>query len=189
MDIDKKATGNKARRASTGKQKLQLGWLTQEQMAASCDISKAGFQNWGVDPVEKIGRYTYYRVADVLVNRLANQKERLQKTAESVSDQELTRAELEAKLRLTVARREWQELKNAQMRKELAPVHIIQWTLGKAASQISAILDALPMQLKKRNPKLTASNIELIKREIIKTQNAAAQITIDFDEYDESKQT
>lgn len=182
MDVDKKAIRNKARKASTSKQK---GWLTQEQMAASCDISTAGFQNWNVDPIEKIGRYTYYRVVDVLANRLAKQEERLQKTAESASDQELTRAELEASLGLTRARVEYQEIKNAQLRKELAPVQLIEWVLGKAAGQISAILESIPMNLKKRNPRLTASNIEFITREIVKTQNIAARMKLDLDEYDE----
>ena len=148
-------------------------------MAASCNKSLSAFQKWRVDPIAKISPNVFYTVSDVLANRLENQKSRLQKRDSA----ELVQAEREAKLKLTEAQVEGQELKNSQLRKELAPVAVIEWTLGKVGSQIAAILDALPLQLKKRNPKLTASNIELITREIVKTQNIAAQVTVDYDEY------
>ena len=65
----------------------------------------------------------------------------------------------------------------------MAPVAVIEWVVGKAGAQIAAILDSLPLQLKKRNPKLTASNIDTIRREIAKAQKAAAQMSVDLDEY------
>ena len=190
MDVDKTQTArNKARSRATGGQKPQPGWLNQEQMAASCNISRSGFQKWGVGSVAKIGKYSFYRTVDVLANRLEKQKPRLQKPAASATDQELARAERDAKFRLTKAQAEWQELKNAQLREELAPVDFITWVISKAGSQISAILESIPMNLKKRNPRLTASNIEFITREIVKTQNIAAHMKLDLDEYDERNRT
>ena len=186
MDItNRQATGNNACRRATGGQMPQPGWLNQEQMAASCDISPSGFQKWGVGSVAKIGRYTYYRVADVLTNRLDHLAKRLTTSpGPQLDDAELTRTEREEKLRLTSAQAEWQETKNAQLLKELAPVNLLEWVIGKAGSQISAILESIPMNLKKRNPRLTASNIEFITREIVKTQNIAADMKLDLDEYE-----
>lgn len=163
--------------------KRQPHWLTQSQMAAAIGISVQAFTKWGVEHHAKIGRNTFYLVDDVLRNRLAHQEARLQKSADPATDAELARAEREEKLRLTKAQAEGQEIKNAQLRKELAPVAVIEWVAGKTGSQISALLAALPLQLKKRNPRLTASDIEIVKREIVKAQNAAAQITVDLDEY------
>ena len=169
--------------AKVVKQKVQPHWLTQEQMARSCGISVKSFQQWNIAPVARIGRCTYYEVAAVLENRLGHQHRKLQPPAEPLGDVELARQEREEKLRLTKAQADGQEIKNAQLRKELAPVQVIEWVVGKAGGQISALFDALPMQLKKRNPKLTAADIELVKRELAKAQNAAAQMTVDLDEY------
>jgi phage terminase Nu1 subunit (DNA packaging protein) len=176
-------------KAAAAKPKRQTYWLTHDGMAKACGISVQAFRMWGVPSVAKIGRNAFYLVSDVLANRLQRQAAKQQQTAEPATDLELTRSEREEKLRLTKAQAEGQELKNAQLRKELAPVDVIEWVIGKAGGQISAILDALPSQLKKRNPKLTASNIETIRREIVKAQNAASQMTVDLDEYYERNES
>ncbi len=150
-------------------------WLTHEQMAKAHGISTQAFRQWGVEPVAKIGREVFYLAGDVTANRL-------QKRVPSDAA-EMIQAEREAKLKLTEAQVEGQELKNSQLRRELAPVAVIEWTLGKVGSQIAAILDSLPLQIKKRCPKLTASGIEVIRREIVKTQNIAAQVTVDYAEF------
>jgi len=163
--------------------RVESFWLNQQQMAKSCRVSLSGFQKWEVQPEVKIGRHTYYSAAAVLANRLAHWENQISQAASRETDQEPSSADREARLRLTLAQAEGQEIKNAQLRKELAPVHLLEWVVGKAGAQISAILDAIPMQLKKRNAKLTASNIELIRRDIVKAQNAAAQMTVDIDAY------
>jgi phage terminase Nu1 subunit (DNA packaging protein) len=76
-----------------------------------------------------------------------------------------------------------QELKNAQARHELAPVDLISWTLSKVGAQISAILDSVPLKVKNILPRLSAAEVEHIRREIVKAQNAAASVTVDLDEY------
>lgn len=178
----KKAASTPAKKpAAAPKQKRY--WMTQQDMAAAHGISVQAFVKWGVEPCAKIGRHAFYLAGDVTQNRLAHQAAKLQKECAPVTDAELTRSEREEKLRLTKAQAEGQEIKNAQLRKELAPVDVIEWVVGRAGAQISAILDATPLQLKKRNPKLTASDIEIIRREIAKAQNAAAQMTVDLDEY------
>jgi phage terminase Nu1 subunit (DNA packaging protein) len=101
----------------------------------------------------------------------------------NLANDELSRAEREAKLRLVQEQADGQALKNAQARRELAPVQLISWTLARVGSQISAIFDSIPLKVKKLMPKLSASDIEVIKRELIKAQNAASRVTVDLDEY------
>jgi len=87
--------------------------------------------------------------------------------------------------RLTKSQADGQEMKNAVMRRELAPVDLIEWTLNKVASQIGAVLDSIPQKVKRRVPSLTAAQIDFIKREIVTCQNSAAKITVDLDEYED----
>lgn len=82
-------------------------------------------------------------------------------------------ANLEADTRL-------KELKEAQLRNELAPLELLQWALSNLGSQISAILETIPAKLKRQLPSLTYTDLELIRKEIIKTQNAAARVQLDL---------
>jgi phage terminase Nu1 subunit (DNA packaging protein) len=185
MASKKKVTKKQAAKKETAKKSITKDfWLTTEQMAASCGVSPQAFRLWGVPSVAKQAPYVFYVAEAVIQNRMEKQAAKLRHENKTpASEQELTRSEREEKLRLTKAQAEGQELKNAQLRKELAPVDVIEWVLGKAAGQISAVLESIPSLLKKRNAKLTASNIELIRREIVKAQNAASQMTVDLDEY------
>lgn len=92
-------------------------------------------------------------------------------------DYELERA------RLTKEQADGQELKNAQTRRELAPVELIVWALNRFASQVCPLLEAIPQKVKRRIPSMTASQIEIIKRETVRAQNAASKITVDLNEY------
>lgn len=148
-------------------------------MAASCGVSVKSFQAWNVEPVARIGRESFFEVSTVLANRLARQTERARLAAPSADEID---AERERAL-LTREQREGQSLKNAQLRKELAPIALIEWTLGKVANQIGAVLDSIPLKVKKVVPRLTAVEVEHIKREVVKAQNAAARVTVDLDEY------
>lgn len=86
--------------------------------------------------------------------------------------------DIEAKrenLRLIKARADAQELKNLQEKQQLLPVEILQEVLAKTAAQIASILDTLPSKIKRAQPSLTNSELDLIKAEIVRTQNLAAQ--------------
>lgn len=159
--------------------KRESFWLSQKQMAQACGVSPQAFQQWRVAPVAEIGREKFYRVADVVANRLARQAERAQQAAPDAGDDNMD----QERMLLTRAQREGQELKNAQLRRELAPVDLIAWVLGKAGNQIGAILDSIPLKVKKVAPRLSALELETIKREVVKAQNCAARMTVDLDDY------
>jgi phage terminase Nu1 subunit (DNA packaging protein) len=76
-----------------------------------------------------------------------------------------------------------QQMKNDVSRRELLPASLISWTLSKVGAQISSILDAIPLKVKTIAPRLTATEIGAIRREIVKCQNAAASVGVDVDEF------
>lgn len=122
-----------ASKGASKPQKPQPGWLNKQDMAASCGISLTGFDKWAIEPVAKIGRNTYYRVVDVLDNRKARWSATLavKQAAEQVPElPSVIEAERE-KMLLTREQRIGQELKNAQTRRELAPVKLLEWVIGK----------------------------------------------------------
>ena len=84
------------------------------------------------------------------------------------------------KARLTRAQAEAQELKNKEMRGEVARVELISFALANVGGQISAILETLPSRIKRLEPRLTSSDLEAIRGEIVKCQNACADIKIEW---------
>lgn len=165
--------------------KPQPGWLNKQDMAASCGLSLTGFDKWGIEPVAKIGRNTYYRVEDVLSNRKIKwmEAQAVRGAAEQTPEiPSVVEAERE-KMLLTREQRIGQELKNAQTRRELAEVAVIAWVVSQLGAKISAHLEAVPQHLKRLHPALPARAIEDVKREIVKAQNMAARVTVDLDEY------
>lgn len=85
--------------------------------------------------------------------------------------------------RLTKSQADGQEIKNAVLRRELAPVAVIEWVLNRVGSQVSSLLDAVPLKVKRRIPKMSAPEVDLIRREIVTCQNACSKIAVDLDEY------
>lgn len=71
------------------------------------------------------------------------------------------------------------ELKEQQMRSELASVSLMTETLALLGGQISAILESIPAKLKRRLPQLTAADIDIVTKEIVKCQNACADLRIE----------
>lgn len=163
------------------------GWLTKKQMVSSCGVTPTAFDKWGIQPVARIGRNAYFTVSDVISNRLARQAMNAAadagKKAADASPMPLVIEAEREKLLLTREQRIGQELKNAQTRRELAPVGLIEWTLSRIGGQIAAHLESIPLNVKKRNPGLPARAIEDVKREVVKAQNMAARVTVDLDEY------
>lgn len=78
------------------------------------------------------------------------------------------------------------ELKEQQLRGELAPVEELTRALGLLASQVSAILETIPGKLKRSLPQLTATDLDIAKREIVKCLNACADIALDQIEVEDS---
>lgn len=78
---------------------------------------------------------------------------------------------------------------NAVERRELAPVSLMEVILAKLGRQIIGILEALPVELKRNCPHLTADDIKTIQAEIIKARNYAANIELNLNILDDNDRT
>lgn len=88
----------------------------------------------------------------------------------------------EERARLTKEQRIGQELKNAQLRKELAPITMLTAALAKQAAKISAIFHGLPGQMKRKLPQLTATDLDVVDRVVVKCMNTVANLPVVLDE-------
>lgn len=195
MAAKKKASKKKAvrKKSITKKQqpdpefRVEKGWLNKGEMASSLGISVQAFDKWGVEPVARRHKFgeAYFTVADVIKNRMAWQAKKFEQAQPQMDVAELMQAKERAELEWTRERAEGQRLKNAQMRRELAPVEMVTWAIGRVCSEISAQLETIPGKVKRALPKLTNTELQLIKREVVKAQNTASEDTkLDWDEFD-----
>jgi len=129
----------------------------------------------GIQPIRVDGRNRVFNSEDLLSFKLM-EKEVARSSTDIDWDAERARE--------TKERADNLELKNAQLRRELIPVELMSWTLGNIGAQISAVLESIPVKLKRRMARLGAAEVDIIKGEIAKCQNIAADIKVDFDEYE-----
>lgn len=71
---------------------------------------------------------------------------------------------------------------NARMRRELAPVGALESSLATTCRQIAAVLEALPVKIKRRLPDLPPEGLDVIAEEIVKVRNIAAAVKLELDE-------
>lgn len=197
---NRKAQGPKATKKKTAKKKASranwtkpLDWLTQSEAAALCRVSVTMFQRYELDPAERRGRYTYYtqdQVLDLIEKRAhrkgyeAGFREGKNTAPEDVGDVLLDKER--AELDWTKQRAEGQRLKNAAMRRELAPVRMVTWAISQAGGQIAAALGTIKGKVKRAQPELGNEALHEIEQVIVECQNTAADIKLDWDEFDES---
>ena len=159
--------------------------------AKLCRVSVAMFARYEIPQHSKAGRQVFYRRDDIL-DFIAERERKKgyqdgfrdgKKAAPDDVNDLLLRKE-QAELALKQEQAETQRLKNEQTRRETARVDLLTFALGKVCAQIVATLDALPGHLKRSLPSLTASEIEIARREVAQCLNAVAEIDIDLDDYE-----
>lgn len=69
-------------------------------------------------------------------------------------------------------------MKNAQSRREVAPVGIIEEVLAHAARQIATVLEGIQPQLRRRFPDLTGEQLKLIASELARARQVAAGVNL-----------
>lgn len=82
----------------------------------------------------------------------------------------------QARLKLTEAQAEGQELKNDITRRRSVPTEFATFVLSRLAAEVGSILDTLPLTLKRRHPDLEVRHIDSIQRELAKARNRAATL-------------
>lgn len=191
----KKATKKKAVRRTgadsppKASEKFKPGrWHVNQQDAAEfCGVRVQVFQRRGIPPAGRHGRSTWYDLREIAKwERDRDRKKGFEEGQRARPEGLDTIAEdtALAELDWTRQKAEGQRLKNAEMRRELARIEMIAWSLGSLASQVSAILGTLPAKIKRSMPKLSSDEIRIIKSEIVKAQNACAkECELDWDEF------
>lgn len=153
--------------------------LYQDQVSAMFDVTVGTIQRWQKDteqdpiPVIAVGRgkgnKTEYDPRAVFLWGV-----RKYGTADVIDVDRERALNLRADTRL-------KELKEQQLRNELAPIELLSSALATLASQVSAILETIPGKLKRSLPQLTATDLDIAKREIVKCLNACADIALDIE--------
>lgn len=77
----------------------------------------------------------------------------------------------------------WREKKreNDIQERLVAPVSVLTAALENVASQVVPILEAIPLEMKRLNPKLTGHDIQTVKKAIARARNAIADVNIEID--------
>lgn len=158
--------------------------MTKEQACYMFKVDQrtvTRWQNKDVDPFPQPtmdSNIAYYDLRDVMLWKVRQEVGRLTVGDDGeVIDYEKERA------RLTKAQADKAEHDNARLKREVAPIDVIGHVLSDVSAQLSSILGAIIMKLKNRCPELSATQLEVIKREIVKAQNAATKIKPNIEEY------
>lgn len=159
-------------------------WLNRKSMAKSLGITGQGFDQWKVKPIAKIGREKFYTAGDVLANRLAHHLGKMQAKFEAVEYEEgESLSPVKEKAMLDREKRIGQELLNDKMKGDVFPVVAAEFVFSKMGAEIAAILESLPAKIKRLMPKMTATQINVVKKEIAKARNSAVDINDKFDDF------
>ncbi len=151
---------------------MKLHLMNKKNMAKSCRVSATAFDKWGVIPVERKGREAFYDVASVIDNRVNNAISQITNETGDIDDDELLRV----RIRLLTAQAEAQELKNERERGDVIDTEFCMYVLSKLASQISSIMDSLPLTMQRRFPDIKPRMLDELKREIARACNACARV-------------
>jgi terminase small subunit / prophage DNA-packing protein len=144
--------------------------VNQQVIADHLDLSQGAVSQW----MERLG--IDWRVVGLDEIRIAYIRELREQAAGRAAAGDLDLATERAGL--ARAQREKIEMQNAVVRRELAPVILIEEVLAKAGSKVAGILDAIPGMLKRRCAALTSTDIDLVSAEIARARNIAAAISL-----------
>ncbi len=152
--------------------------MNKSEMAKSLGISPQAFDKWGVAPVQRIGREAFYRVQDVVHNRLDNAAKKQQPGSGygEMVDPMIEYKLLQEKLRLTTAQAHAVEQKNQINDRVLIPAPFVTFALEKIASKIGSKLETVGKTVSRRHPDIDARILETTEREIALARNIAAQL-------------
>ena len=144
--------------------------LTQRNIADHLDMSQQAASQW----LEKLGidwqQSTLDEIRIAYIRALREQA--AGRAAEGGLDLATERARLAREQADKIA------MQNAVTRGELAPVSLIEEVLTKSSSKIAGVFDAIPGKVRRRVPKLTTDDLELISAEVAKARNIVAAMSL-----------
>ncbi|MEW4951480.1 MULTISPECIES: terminase small subunit [Pseudomonas] len=150
-------------------------WLNKKRMAESLGISVQAFDKWGVEPVAKIGRESFYDVRSVVDNRLQHQSGKQQLGGDDIDP--LAEAKLlQERLRLTREQADAQAMRNEVKRRNLVPAEFMTFAISRLVNLIGSTLDTVHTKVKRKHPDIEPRHLEAVQREVAVTRNEAASL-------------
>lgn len=146
--------------------------LNKKNMAKSCKVGVTAFDKWGIEPIQRIGREAFYDVASVVSNRVENELSKIMDHVGDIDDAEL----LKARIRLTNAQADAQELKNARETGEVIDTAFATYALAKLAAEIGSIMDSLPLTINRNFPDMETRYSNAIKVEVNRAVSRASTV-------------
>lgn len=73
------------------------------------------------------------------------------------------------------------EMQNALTRRELAPIAMLEQALATMGRKVAAVLESIPVNVKRRSKNFTSEDIEALTAEITKARNIAAAAQLEDD--------
>lgn len=146
--------------------------LNKKNMAKSCKVGVTAFDKWGIEPIQRIGREAFYDVASVVSNRVENELSKIMDQVGDIDDAEL----LKARIRLTNAQADAQELKNARETGEVIDTAFATYALAKLAAEIGSIMDSLPLTINRNFPDMETRYSNAIKVEVNRAVSRASTV-------------
>ena len=161
----------------------QPGWLNQTEMAASCGISVVAFGKWGVQPVARIGRQAFYRVEDVIENRVAklnNQLARSTNQPGAADGQRDLTAIVDPMEKLKAEKLEQEiisfRLRNSVLEGRSLPSWVVTEVISRVLSGAIKVFETLPLDIKRRHADLDNRVIKMFEDRIARIRNEAATV-------------
>lgn len=151
-------------------------WLSRIDAAASCGVALRTFDYWGVEPVGRVGQSHMFDIKSILENRLAHQR------GDFVTDEKGTMTKAKADLNLTLEKTRQQKFKNDVEEGKYIPIDILEILCAGLSSRIGAVLDSLPLIIKRSYPDLPVEVIEELDKHFRKCQNAISNLDEQVDE-------
>jgi len=161
----------------------QPGWLNQTEMSASLGISTVAFGKWGVEPVARIGRQAFYRVEDVLDNRMAKANNLAARSANKggTGDSQTDLTGIADPMEKLKAEKLQQEiisfrLRNSVLEGRSLPSWVVTEVISRVLSSAIKTFETLPLEIKRRHADLDNRVIKMFEDRIARIRNEAATV-------------
>lgn len=159
--------------------KRQPGWLNKSELAASLGISVQALNRWGLQPVARIGRESFFTAAEVVDNRVQNalNKEAKYNNTPPAGNLDAIGDPVE-KLKAERMQEEITKLRlqNSVLEGRSLPSWAVTEVITRILSVAVTVFDTMPLDIKRRHPELDVRIIRMIEERIAKIRNEAATV-------------
>ena len=148
--------------------------LTQKSLAAICDVSPTRIRQLvaeGAITKNKRGKYSESAITEYIrFLRRAHEEQTGQKE--------------ESDFRDLLEQEKYREKKreNDHAEKLLAPVEVIHEVVEKGVASVIAVMETLPLLVKRQFPEITGDQITLVKTAVAECRNAMADVKVVIDD-------